>query len=83
VDADDLIPMPIAAALAYGRLVRPAMPPSPRELNEQLGFMVTILTTAIPAQDRADGKVSVPVLFEVIERLQREAAVQSSEMMPR
>jgi hypothetical protein len=73
--ADDLIPMRIAAALAYGRLVQPAQPPSPRELSEQLDVMITILTAAIPVGDRVDGKVSAAALFEVIDRLRREAAV--------
>jgi len=81
--ADDLIPMRIAAALAYGRLVQPAEPPSPRELNEQIDVMTTILTAAIAAGDRVDGKVSAAALFDAIDRLRREAADQSSEMIPR
>lgn len=83
MSADDLIPIHIAAALAYGRLVQRAQPPSPRELNEQLDVMTTILTAAIAPQDRVDGKVSAAALFDAIERLRREAAVQSSEMIPR
>jgi len=81
--ADSLIPLRIAAALAYGRLIERGRPMSARELNEQLELMATILRTAIPAQDRVGDEVSVATLFEAVERLRRDGAVQSSGMMPR
>ncbi len=80
---DALIPLQIAAALAYGRLVERARPMSARELNEQLELMATILRTAIPAQDRLGDEMSAATLFGAVERLRRDGAVQSSEMMPR
>jgi hypothetical protein len=80
---DSLIPLRIAAALAYGRLMERARPMSARELNEQLELVATILRTAIPPQGLTGDEVSVAALFEAIERLRREASVQSSEMMPR
>ena len=81
--ADDLIPMSVAAAVAWGRLMPPTLHPSPRELSEQLAVMSTILAAAIPASERVDGAVRGAALFEAVERLRREAAAQSSEIMPR
>jgi hypothetical protein len=80
---DNMIPLRVAAALAYGRLVERGKPVSSRELNEQLELMTTILAAAIPLPHRRDGQVSVAALFEAIERLRRDGSVHSSEMMPR
>ena len=80
---DDRIPIAVAAALAYGRLVQPSRLPSPRELNEHLEVMATMLAAAIPAPDRLDGKVRAAALLEAIEKLRRDAATHSSEIIPR